>query len=87
MSDDDRQEREEQAARQLLDGYCRLLAAMAHHAAEGTKAEDVRDAVDEMPEGMAKGMLLARLAADAVQAQEVLDRLQFEGLGGDPRLN
>lgn len=57
MNDDDRQKQEEQAARQFLDDHCHLLAAMASHAAMGTKADNVRDAVDEMPESMAKGML------------------------------
>lgn len=86
MSDDDRQEREEQATRELLDGYCRLLTLMAHHVADGTKAEDVTSVVDGMPAGMARAMLLARLAADAVHAAEVAERLRG-WTGGDPTMN
>jgi hypothetical protein len=41
--DDDRQAKEEEALKQFMDGYSRLVAIMARHVADGTKAEEVTE--------------------------------------------
>src|SRR5215204_4244641 len=94
MSDDNKQQRKEKMVEECLDAYAKLVAAFASHLRAGTEAKDVVETVDDMPPGMAKSILLARIGADAHHALGFLEQAQdraatdaFRGLGDSPTLN
>jgi hypothetical protein len=72
---DDRVHREHEAVRQYLDAYSTLVARTATHAQNGTEAVEVREAVDEMSESEAKGMLMSRIYAEAAKVASISDQL------------
>ncbi|KAA0275384.1 MAG: hypothetical protein EDQ89_00180 [Acidobacteria bacterium] len=84
---DHRQQREEQATRELLDAYAKLVAMAAEAIADTGKAEHLTETIDGMQEGAVRAMLIARIAAEAVHCAEIAERVQqapFDGLGDEP---
>ena len=73
-----RSEQEEDATRKVLDSYSKLVAMSAQEIANGNTGKWLRETVAGMTERQAKAMLIARAAAEAVEANEILERL------GDP---
>ena len=69
-----REKRAEKATRDLLDAHDKLVSAAAELIADGETLEWLGETVDGMSEATAKAMLMARMVAEAVQAQGVTER-------------
>jgi hypothetical protein len=73
MTDSDRQAQKEAATGKLLSAYAKLVGMTAQEIANGGEAQSLAKTVDAMTETTAKAMLIARIAADAVRANEITD--------------
>jgi phosphoenolpyruvate carboxylase len=73
MTDNDRQAQKEAATRKLLSAYAKLVGMTAEEIANGGEAQRLTEAIDAMTETTAKAMLIARIATDAVRANEITD--------------
>jgi len=78
MTDNDRQAQKEAATGKLLSAYAKLVGMTAQEIADGGEAQRLTETVDAMTESIAKAMLIARIAADAVRANEILDERRQE---------
>ena len=80
----------EEATRDLLDAYSKLVAMAAESIADTGKAEHLTETIEDMTEGAVRAMLIARIAAEAVQCAAIAEQLEaapFDSLGDSPSMN
>lgn len=89
-------DKSEEAARQLLDAYSKLVSMTAQELANGNGADYLRETVEGLTEAQAKSLLIARATVEAVQCTEIVQQLDPEAstesldrevFGGKPTLH
>jgi hypothetical protein len=94
MTDDNRKitaEQMEDVAEQLLDSYSKLVGMTAQRIADGdAPGEKLEEDLAGLTESQVRSMLQCRIVADAVQCQEIIEKLNdkpLENMGDDPVLH